>query len=204
MYGLFFEVIFNKGHAIHYFDHVSALKEDIVKEPGLCSLNRFTSKKNDNHILSHQLWLDIDSINRWRSHSRHKVAQKAGQKKHFSDYRIRIGRRLEYNFETNPETKFAMNADGISHILLAIHFKSIIENSKSLFWESVCNKPTGLVLSEFRIDQNWFAKSMSWLNYCRSKQQFDHAEMFAIQIDYGMYERKQAPEMRPQLNEYND
>ena len=91
--GLFFEVVPNPGHLNHYFSYVEKLKPELEKHDGLIWLNRYRAQLDDYSLLSHQLWDSEKSLENWRQNKQHRLAQKAGIKKHFKDYRIRIGQK---------------------------------------------------------------------------------------------------------------
>ena len=92
--GLFFEVTPHLGHSEHYFSYVEKLKPELAKHSGLVWLNRYQTLADDCSLLSYQLWENEESIENWRNNKMHRLAQEAGIKAHFKDYRIRVGRRV--------------------------------------------------------------------------------------------------------------
>ena len=92
--GLFFEVTPHLGHSNHYFSYVEKLKPELAKHTGLVWLNRYQTLSDDFSLLSYQLWKNEKSIENWRNNKMHRVAQEAGIKAHFKDYRIRVGQRV--------------------------------------------------------------------------------------------------------------
>ena len=94
--GLFFEVTPNLGHSKHYFSYVEKLRPELVKHSGLVWLNRYQTLSDDCSLLSYQLWENEKSIENWRNNKMHRVAQEAGNKVHFKDYRIRVGDRVSF------------------------------------------------------------------------------------------------------------
>ena len=92
--GLFFEVTPNLGHSKHYFSYVEKLRPELVKHSGLVWLNRYQTLSDDCSLLSYQLWENEKSIENWRNNKMHRLAQEAGIKVHFKDYRIRVGERV--------------------------------------------------------------------------------------------------------------
>ncbi len=65
-----------------------------MKHPGLVWLNRYRTLSEDCTLLSFQLWKNENSIANWRNNKMHRLAQKAGIKNHFKDYRTRVGQRV--------------------------------------------------------------------------------------------------------------
>ena len=91
MIGLFFEVMPLEGHAENYFDLAALLKPELERSGGVLFADRYRSVDRPHVILSHQWWVDEESLVRWRQHTQHRAIQRAGREQHFGDYRIRIG-----------------------------------------------------------------------------------------------------------------
>ena len=94
--GLFFEVTPHQGHLKHYFSYVEKLQPELAKHSGLALLNRYQTLSDDCSLLSYQLWKNEKSIESWRNNKTHRLAQEAGIKVHFKDYRIRVGERVSF------------------------------------------------------------------------------------------------------------
>ena len=94
--GLFFEVTPHPGHSKHYFSYVEKLRPELVKHSGLVWLNRYQALSDDCSLLSYQLWENEESIDNWRNNKMHRLAQEAGIKVHFKNYRIRVGERVSF------------------------------------------------------------------------------------------------------------
>ena len=94
--GLFFEVTPHLGHSKHYFSYVEKLRPELAKYSGLVWLNRYQTLSDDCSLLSYQLWENEKSIENWRNNKLHRLAQEAGNKVHFKDYRIRVGDRVSF------------------------------------------------------------------------------------------------------------
>ena len=131
--GLFFEVTPHLGHSKHYFSYVEKLRPELAKYSGLVWLNRYQSLSDDCSLLSYQLWENEKSIENWRNNKMHRLAQEAGNKVHFKDYRIRVGERV--SLWPKGETSKLNNGS--------------IAKSRSLL---LC------VQSETPMSQDWFAK----------------------------------------------
>ena len=94
--GLLFEVTPHLGHSKHYFSHVEKLRPELAKYSGLVWLNRYQTLSDDCSLLSYQLWKNEKFIENWRNNKMHRLAQEAGNKVHFKDYRIRVGDRVSF------------------------------------------------------------------------------------------------------------
>ena len=94
--GLFFEVTIHSGHSKHYFSYVEKLRPELAKNSGLVWIKRYQTLPDDFSLLSYQLWENEKSIENWRNNKMHRLAQEAGNKVHFKDYRIRVGKRISF------------------------------------------------------------------------------------------------------------
>ena len=193
--GLFFEVVPNPGHLDHYFLYVEKLKPELEKHEGLIRLNRYRALLDDKSLLSHQLWDSEKSLGNWRQNKMHRLAQKAGIKTHFNDYRIRIGRRLAYR-QTDIVTGVndALTSKS-GELLLSIQSKAVIPTTTFKKYASLDCVYCGLSASDQFITlltPNNLSSAMA-LTSSMSPDFFDKIELFLISRNYSMMERDQAP-----------
>ena len=127
--GLFFEVTPQPGHSEHYFSFVERLKPELANCGGLLWLNRYRALFDGYSLLSHQLWDSEQSIENWRKNKTHRLAQTAGIKTHFKDYRIRIGKRLEGWLVDDKSELESCSPGGSSSLLLSVQSKVPILDS---------------------------------------------------------------------------
>ena len=127
--GLFFEVTPQPGHSEHYFSFVERLKPELANYEGLVWLNRYRALFDGYSLLSHQLWDSEQSIENWRKNKTHRLAQTAGIKTHFKDYRIRIGKRLEGWLVDDKSELESCSPGGSSSLLLSVQSKAPILDS---------------------------------------------------------------------------
>src|SRR5579872_129563 len=66
MIGLFFEVTPREGHMSRYFELAAFLKPELERSGGVLFLDRYTSARRPELVLSHQWWVDEESLIRWR------------------------------------------------------------------------------------------------------------------------------------------
>ena len=138
--GLFFEVTPNLGHSKHYFSYVEKLRPELAKNSGLVWIKRYQTLSDDCSLLSYQLWENEKSIENWRNNKMHRLAQEAGNKVHFKDYRIRVGKRV--SFWPQGETSKLNNGSiaKSSSLLLCVQSEDPISQdsfAKLGFFESV-------------------------------------------------------------------
>jgi heme-degrading monooxygenase HmoA len=193
--GLFFEVAPNPGHLNHYFSYVDKLKPELEKHDGLIWLNRYRAQLDDYSLLSHQLWDSEKSLENWRQNKQHRLAQKAGIKKHFKDYRIRIGQRLAC-WQADLVTD--ANFDSISKsdaLLVSIQSRAVISNTAFNKYASLEGAYHGLSASDqfiTLVTPNDLSSVLA-LTSSISPGSIDKIELFLISRDYSMTDRIQAP-----------
>ena len=90
----FFEAAPYLFHSGHYCLYVEKLKPELVNYTGLIYFNRYRVVSDNYSLLLYQLWDCEKSIENWRKNGMHCLAEKAGAKTHFKDYRIRAGMRV--------------------------------------------------------------------------------------------------------------
>ena len=193
--GLFFEVAPNPGHLNHYFSYVEKLKPELEKHDGLIWLNRYRAQLDDYSLLSHQLWDSEKSLENWRQNKQHRLAQKAGIKKHFKDYRIRIGQRLAcWQADLGTDANF----DSISKsdaLLVSIQSRAVISNTAFNKYASLDGAYHGLSASDqfiTLVTPNDLSSVLA-LTSSISTESIDKIELFLISRDYSMTDRIQAP-----------
>ena len=193
--GLFFEVVPNPGHLNHYFSYVEKLKPELEKHDGLIWLNRYEAQFDDYSLLSHQIWDSEKSLENWRQNKLHRLAQNAGIKNHFKDYRIRIGQRLacwQANLVTEANFELTSKSDAL---LVSIQSRAVISNTafnKHAFLDGAYN---GLSASDqfiTLVTPNDLSSVLA-LTSSISPELIDKIELFLISRDYSMTDRSQAP-----------
>ena len=193
--GLFFEVAPKPGNVNHYFSYVEKLKPELEKHDGLIWLNRYRAQLDDYSLLSHQLWDSEKSLENWRQNKQHRLAQKAGIKKHFKDYRIRIGQRLAC-WQADLVTD--ANFDSISKsdaLLVSIQSRAVISNTAFNKYASLDGAYHGLSASDqfiTLVTPNYLSSVLA-LTSSISTESIDKIELFFISRDYSMTDRIQAP-----------
>jgi len=193
--GLFFEVVPNSGHLHHYFSYVEKLKPELEKHKGLIWLNRYEAQLDDYSLLSHQLWDSKKSLENWRQNKQHRLAQKAGIKKHFKDYRIRIGQRLacwQANLVTETNFELTSKSDAL---LVSIQSRTVISNTAFNKHAVLDGAYNGLSASDqfITLVTPNDLPSVKPLTSLISTDSIDKIELFLISRDYSMTNRIQAP-----------
>jgi len=193
--GLFFEVVPNSGHLHHYFSYVEKLKPELEKHKGLIWLNRYEAQLDDYSLLSHQLWDSEKSLENWRQNKQHRLAQKAGIKKHFKDYRIRIGQRLAcWQADLVTEINFELTSKSDA-LLVSIQSRTVISNTAFNKHAVLDGAYNGLSASDqfITLVTPNDLPSVKALTSLISTDSIDKIELFLISRDYSMTNRIQAP-----------
>jgi heme-degrading monooxygenase HmoA len=204
MIGLFFEVMPRLGHEQAYFDTAAGLRPELDKNPGLLFIDRFKSLVRQRIVLSHSHWRDEASLASWRTQAKHHVAQIAGRQQHFEDYRLRIGqlvcewlpqpiglRRLEISNSYNDPLLLQ------ERYMIASTAKRPPEaRAESDVLASVYRDSEYLVLTPTPSlsDGLEAVKQLSLTGAMTS------VRMYLVSRDYGMYDRKEAPQYYPPVN----
>ena len=200
--GLFFEVTPHQGHSKHYFSYVEKLQPELAKHSGLVSLNRYQTLSDDFSILSYQLWKNEKSIEKWRNNKMHRLAQKAGIKVHFKDYRIRVGERV--SFWPQGETSKLDNGSiaKSSSLLLCVQSEAPISRdlfAKLGFFESVyCElSDSNQFITLIRPNDLFCAKTIASTIISDLTCKID---LFAISRDYSMVKNELASKDADKVN----
>ncbi len=193
--GLFFEVVPNPGHSRHYFSYVEKLKPELGKHDGLIWLNRYRAQFDDYSLLSHQLWNSEKSLENWQKNKQHRQAQKAGIRKHFKNYRIRIGQRLAcWQADLVTDTNFELTSKSDA-LLVSIQSRAVISNTAFNKYAFLDGAYYGLSAPDqfiTLVTPNDLSSLLA-LTSAIPSDTIDKIELFLISRDYSMTDRMQAP-----------
>ena len=197
--GLFFEVTPQPGHSEHYFSFVERLKPELANYEGLLWLSRYRALFDGCSLLSHQLWDSEQSIENWRKNKTHRLAQTAGIKTHFKDYRIRIGKRLEGWLVDDKSELEKRSPGGSSSLLLSVQSNAPILDSIPEGYGSSQITYADLEASKHFItllEPNDLLHAKA-LGSSINADIIDKIELFLIGRNYSMTERDQARSQKP-------
>lgn len=185
MHGLFFDVQPKPGHMPHYFDHVNRLKPLLAAHAGLMFLDRYKPRDDEGALLSHQLWADEEAIAAWRAESVHRASQAAGRRIHFDGYRIRVGEMVLHLTQDMPATHDEIPA---ARLLVVAYGDGGITLPGARLYESVNHLGQCLALAADRSR----AEALDLAHHAMAHGAHD-LRMFAINRDYSLTERAEAP-----------
>lgn len=198
MIGLFFEVTPRPGHEQAYFDIAASLRSELDENPGLLFIDRFKSLRRPRIVLSHSHWRDEASLARWRTHAKHHAAQIAGRRKHFEDYRLRIGQ-LACEWFPDPgelrrfETVNSYNDPALQRerFIVASTANTPVEaGAKSEVLASVSREREYIVLTQVQS----FSDGLQAVERLSRTGAMTSVRLYLVSRDYGMYDRKEAPQ----------
>ena len=203
MIGLFFEVQTKPGHRDQYLGLAASLKPDLEAIGGCLFIDRFRSLTREDVLLSHQIWRDEGTLTAWRAHAGHHDIQTIGRERVFADYRIRVAqviheqrpgkpiwrpvRRTPYNDPARRKPTYVLTAES-QHATLPVDCNWPHEAFASVYRERHFAH-----LIELPDDDAGAALGPSLF----ADQSVQYFRVFEVMRDYGMYERKEAPQYYP-------
>ena len=99
MFAVIFEVDPKASRRDEYFDLARMLKPMLEAIDGFIDIDRFASRRSQARVLSLSIWRDEKAVIRWRTQAEHHRAQERGRNQIFADYRLRVG---EVTADTQP------------------------------------------------------------------------------------------------------
>jgi heme-degrading monooxygenase HmoA len=99
MHMVVFEFSVKEGAKDRYFELAGLMRDEIAKQPGFISIERFEAIADENKVMSVSTWEDEASILNWKQNSAHRKAQEEGKSEIFSSYRLRVAEVIrDYGF----------------------------------------------------------------------------------------------------------
>ena len=90
------------GAGQDYHDMAAEMLETARAMPGFVEFKSFRAE--DGERLSVIWWRDEETMSAWRNHPRHRIAQRAGREKWYSEYRIEVAEVKREGAFTVPST----------------------------------------------------------------------------------------------------
>ena len=91
MFAVIFEVKPKRERFDEYLDLARLLKPDLENIQGFIDNERFESKSSEGLVLSISIWADEKAVIRWRTFALHHEVQKKGRSEIFDNYHLRVG-----------------------------------------------------------------------------------------------------------------
>jgi heme-degrading monooxygenase HmoA len=221
MFAVLFEVQPKKERFDDYLDLAKQLKPKLEAIDGFIDNERFGSKRTEGRLLSLSTWRDEKSVVRWRTQGEHHFTQKKGRLEILADYHLRVGEVTadsapprngavdEKRFdeteigaaksctitEVSPpgDAKSSVRSDAVlSHLQLDPNAAGLLDHE---VFESIYNAGKLLILGSWRDGSAaaaWRPKPFAGAGEIRQRQ-------VRVIRDYGMFERREAPQFYPEI-----
>jgi heme-degrading monooxygenase HmoA len=226
MFAVIFEVQPKKERRNDYLELAKYLKPKLEAIDGFIDNERYASRRIEGRVLSLSTWRDEKSVIRWRTQGEHHAAQEKGRFEIFEDYHLRVG---EITADTAPPEGLAIeqrrfdetaigdaktvtitelmpgagSAPGAESELLPAHL-GLDKAADGLVHEelfaSIYTKGKLLLLVSWRDEdaaRQWTPGKPEAVRSLR------HRRVRVIR-DYGMFERREAPQFYPEVKRAED
>jgi heme-degrading monooxygenase HmoA len=221
MFAVIFEVRPKPERWDDYLGLAKELKPKLEAIDGFIDNERFESKRTKGRLLSLSTWRDEKAVVRWRTHGEHHGAQEKGRFEIFEDYHLRVGEITADTHRTSghsvrqtrlDETEVGaakvatiteitprqggavgVNTDTVStQIGLDAQASGLVDHE---LFESIYNSGKFLLLASW-----WDAQAAtSWTPaQVPAAETIRHRHVRIIR-DYGMFERREAPQFFPDV-----
>jgi len=218
MFSVIFEVHPRPEQRDNYFANAKMLRPELEKVDGFADNTRYRSLTREGWILSLSSWRDEKAVVRWRTRMRHHEAQEKGRAEVFLDYHLRVGQLTK---DTNipeghelHEQRLDVTEVGEGTTMILIDGKRTSEWVKNTTAEDVArwlglpSKAEALVswdVFDAVLSPGNIILVMSWRDHLQAEafektiSLQDGARLRRVRVvrDYGMYDRREAPQYYP-------
>ena len=210
MFAVIFEVTPKQSRWEDYLGYAQALKPELEKIEGFLDNERFESRSRKGRLLSLSLWRDEKAVVRWRTLEHHHKVQEKGRFEVFEDYHLRVGevtsdtappkgQRLVQQRLDETETGAAKALTISEWIGPAADLGLPRAGAQGLVthevFESITNEGKLLLLASWRDS----AAAASWHPAKVAGKAPRHFQVRIIR-EYGMFDRREAPQYYPALH----
>jgi heme-degrading monooxygenase HmoA len=219
MFVVIFEVQPRKDRWDDYLNLAKQLKPKLEGIDGFIDNERFKSARDDKRVLSLSTWRDEKAVIRWRTHGEHHGVQEKGRSEVFEDYHLRVGeitadtappkgltiveQRLDVTAvgeakavtitEVTPADKISLKSDRLPALLgLDTGSDGLVDHE---IFESIYNPGKLVLLASWRDAK----AAQAWRPGTPQQTTVRHRQVRIIR-DYGMFERREAPQFYPEVH----
>jgi len=221
MFAVIFELHPKPEKFDEYLKLAKYLKPKLEAIDGFIDIDRFSSRRTKDHLLSLSTWRDEKAIVRWRTQAEHHVVQEKGRFEVFEDYHLRVGEITvdtavpagleEQRFDTTEAgkakvvtiTEVVLRADHAlgaevdrlgAYLGLRASSDGLIEQQA---FESIYHSGKLLLLAAWRGAD----AARSWSPTRRDAATSLRHRHVRIIRDYGMFDRREAPQFFPEVEQ---
>ena len=221
MFAAIFEVQPKQGKFDEYLSLAKYLRPKLERIDGFIDVDRFASKRMPARILSLSTWRDEKSVVRWRTQSDHQAVQEKGRFEIFEDYHLRIG---EVISDTAPPEGLAvveqrLDATEAGQAKAVTLTELVVQEPGAAGLDSLGARLGLSADAEGLIEQDALGslyhpgKLMlvaAWRDVARARSWCPAAPVGASWIrhrsvrvirDYGMFDRREAPQFYPEVEQ---
>jgi heme-degrading monooxygenase HmoA len=218
MFVVIFEVQPKAERWDDYLALAKLLKPKLETIDGFIDNERFKSKRDERRVLSLSTWRDEKAVIRWRTHGEHHGVQEKGRSDVFEDYHLRVG---EITADTAPpkgltvvEQRFDATTVGAAKVATITEVTPAESNSlepdrlptllgldtgtsalvEHEIFESIYNPGKRVLLASWRDA----TAARAWRPSMPKQATVRHRQVRIIR-DYGMFERREAPQYFPEV-----
>ena len=219
MFNVIFEVQPRSGRSKAYLELAAHLKPLLETIDGFIDNERFASAGNADRILSLSTWRDEKALVRWRTHGEHHRVQERGRGDVFEDYHLRVG---EVMFDSEVASAAMLPQDRLDHTQVA--GAKFISLTEVMPWSidadgSTCRLIERLApplrspdLVDHQVFESLYNRGkicllMSWKT-AKAAEEWSPPGLSGVKTlrhridrvirDYGMRERREAPQYYPE------
>ena len=203
MFIVLFEVQPKKSEWERYLELAGWLRPKLEQIPGFLENERYESERIEGRVLSLSLWESEKALIRWRVHAEHHGVQEQGRFEVFDDYHLRIGEVVADSAGANLEhTRFDATEVG------AAKAATVTEVDPDAQAPPTPTDSPGLVDAEWYSGINTEGKRvlLAWWRNDGAAEQWlsehppgSRSRQVRIIRDYGMHERREAPQYFPEV-----
>lgn len=205
MISQFFEVQMRPGQVDRYLALAASLRPRLDAMGGCLFIDRFKSLTRDNLLLSYQIWQDEGSMIAWRVDAKHHTVQETGREQVFADYRIRIAQVVHEERPDvaawRPERLSAYN-DPVRRpptFVVASESRSAQLPVETPWTRDVFESVYRPGVFAHLIDVPSSQDGLAFGQRLHDDPTTEYFRVFEVMRDYGMYDRKEAPQYYPAL-----
>ncbi|TWT03197.1 antibiotic biosynthesis monooxygenase [Reyranella sp. CPCC 100927] len=221
MFAVIFEVQPHKERWDDYLDLAKLLKPELEKIDGFIDNERFASRRTEGRLVSLSTWRDEKAVVRWRTLAIHHGVQEKGRFEVFADYHLRVGeitaddrvpqghqlvqQRLDETevgaakvitlSELSPPTDGSLG-DADQAVQLGLPTQGVVDRE---VFESIYTPGKILLLVSWANA----AAASRWTPRVPPGGTLRHRHVRVIR-DYGMFDRREAPQYYPDAPRHQD
>jgi heme-degrading monooxygenase HmoA len=209
MFAVIFEVQPKAERWDDYLNTAKRLKSEIERIDGFIDNERFRSLTHERRLLSLSIWRDEKALVRWRTLGVHHEAQERGRFAIFEDYHLRVG---EISFDSaaekdSPRQRFDETEIGAAKsVTISVLEPATGAGAKGQDLPSRLGLPTGVEHDVFEsittpgkllLLASWRDAATAERWQPRSDASTARHRLVHIIRDYGMFDRREAPQYYP-------